>query len=112
MPAVSSASSSALLDRVDRGLEVHDQAAPDAARLGEADADDVEAAAVHHLADDRGHLRGADVESDQIALFACHAPSSTTHVARHPSVPPTPHRLRRYDRRARGAYNAPCTARR
>ena len=41
-----------LLDRVDGRLEVDDDAALDAARLGDADADDVEAAVVEALADD------------------------------------------------------------
>ena len=41
-----------LLDRIHRGLEVDDDAALDAARLRDADADDVEAAVVQALADD------------------------------------------------------------
>ena len=61
-----------LLDRFDRRLEVHDDAAPDAARLGEADPDDVEPAVVGHLADDGGHLRRADVEADQVSFLSCH----------------------------------------
>ena len=65
-----------LLDRVDRGLEVDDHAAPDAARLGDADADDVEAAVVDQLADDGADLRRADVEPDQIAILTSHTSSS------------------------------------
>ena len=64
-----------LLDRVDRRLEVHDDAAPDAARLGHAETDDVDAVAVEHLADHGRHLRGADVEADQIPFFTRHSAS-------------------------------------
>src|SRR6185295_988 len=61
-----------LLDRIDRRLEVDDDAAADAARLGDAETDDVEPAAVHDLADHRGHLRGADVEPDQVSFLSRH----------------------------------------
>ena len=54
-----------LLDRIHRGLEIDDDAALDAARLGDADADDVEAAVVEAFADDAGHRRRADVEPDE-----------------------------------------------
>ncbi len=64
-----------LLDRLDRRFEVDDDAAADAARFGDAEADDVEALAVEHLADDGRHLRRADVEPDQIPLFTRHAAS-------------------------------------
>src|SRR5258708_34291808 len=58
------------LDRVDRRLEIHDDAAPNAARLGGADADDVDTDAVKNLSDDSRHFRGADVQSDQVSLFS------------------------------------------
>ncbi len=61
-----------LLDRLDRRLEVDDDAAADAARVREADADDVEPAVVGHLADDGRDLRRADVQPDQISFLACH----------------------------------------
>ena len=77
-----------LLDRVDRRLEVDDDAAPDAARLGDADADDVEPVAVEHLADDRRHLRRADVEPDQIPLFSRHAASEVRWSCRVVPSPP------------------------
>ncbi|MNC88346.1 hypothetical protein D3C83_41490 [compost metagenome] len=64
-----------LLDRLDRRLEVHDDAALDAPRLGDADADDVEAAVVERLADDADHRRRADVEADDVLVFTRH-PSS------------------------------------
>ena len=67
-----------LLDGVDRGLEIDDDASTDAARLGDAEADDVEPAAVEHLADDRRHLRRADVEPDQVSLFTRHSSSDWT----------------------------------
>ena len=60
-----------LLDRFDGGLEVDDHAAADAARFGDAEADDVEAVAIEHLADHRRHLGRADVETDQIPFFTC-----------------------------------------
>ena len=71
-----------LLDRVDRRLEVDDDAAADAARLGDAEADDVEPVAVEHLADDRRHLRRADVEADQIPLFSRHSTSGPSRQRR------------------------------
>ncbi len=61
-----------LLDRVDGGLEVDDHAAADAVRFGDAEADDVDAAPVHELADDGRHFRCADVEADQISFFSRH----------------------------------------
>ena len=61
-----------LLDRFDRGLEVDDDAAPDAARVGEADPDDVEPAVVGHLADDGRDLRCADVQAHQVSFLTCH----------------------------------------
>ncbi len=61
-----------LLDGVDGGLEIHHDAALQALRLGHADADDVEPAAVRDLAHDRAHLRGADVEPDDVPLIPCH----------------------------------------
>src|SRR5262249_55622275 len=64
-----------LLDRVDRGFEVHDDAAADSARFGDAEPDDVETVAVEHFADDRRHFRGADVEPDQIPFFSRHSAS-------------------------------------
>ncbi len=70
------------LDGLGRRVHVVDDAAPDALRLGQADADDVQAPVVHHLADDGGDLRRADIESDQIALFPCHAhPRSSAHAS-------------------------------
>ena len=61
-----------LLDRIHSGLEVDDDAALDAARLGDADADDVEAAVVEAFADDAGHRRRADVEANYVLLFTSH----------------------------------------
>src|SRR5207249_5779977 len=58
-----------LLDRVDRGLEVHYHATADPARLRHAEADDVEARSVEDLADDRSDLRCPDVETHQVSLF-------------------------------------------
>ena len=84
-----------LLDRLDGRLEVDDDAAPDAARLGDAEADDVEAAAVEDLADDGRHLRRADVEPDQIPFFACHAASAVTVLAGRRPVRPRRRALRR-----------------
>ena len=57
------------LDRLGRRVDVVDDAAADALRLGEPDADDVEAAVVHELADDDRHLRRPDVEPDQIPFL-------------------------------------------
>ena len=60
-----------LLDRIDRGLEVDDHAAADAARLGNAEADDVEAVRRSMISPTTaGHLRGADVEPDQVSLLS------------------------------------------
>ena len=87
-----------LLDRIDRGLEVDDHAAADAARLGNAEADDVEAARRSMISPTTaGHLRGADVEPDQVSLLsrqldsprqarrpaqpACFAPSAAAFLA-------------------------------
>ena len=65
------------LDRVDRGLEVDDDALAQALRLGLADADHVEAALVGDLGDDRADLVGADVEPDDVAvLLLAPGPSS------------------------------------
>ena len=75
------------LDRLDRGLEIDDDAAADAARIGQADADDVERSVVARLADDRGHLRRAHVEPDDVAFLAAHhclSPSVLTAVRRAP----------------------------
>src|SRR6185503_7105096 len=66
------------LDRVDRRLEVDHDAAPDAARFGDTDADDVDRLAADDLADDRRHLRSADVEPDQISFFSRQAVSPQT----------------------------------
>ena len=61
-----------LLDRVDGGIDIDHDAALDAARLGDTDADNIERAVVHAFADDRGHARGADVKADDIPLSSCH----------------------------------------
>jgi hypothetical protein len=45
-----------LLDRLDCSFEVHDDATPNAARLGHAEADDVETLALKDLSYDGGHL--------------------------------------------------------
>ena len=71
-----------LLDRLDRRLEVDDDAAADALRVGQADPDDVEPAVVGHLADDGGDLRRADVEPDQVSFLACHQGSPVSRFAR------------------------------
>jgi hypothetical protein len=79
-----------LLDGVDGGFEVDHHAAPDPSRLGDPDADDVEAVAVEYLADDGGHFRCADVEPDQIPLFprhACLPRNSADHLQTHLSQP-------------------------
>ena len=72
MPAISSASSIAFLIEVHSGLEVDDDAALDPARLGDADADDVEAAVVQAFADDADDRRRADVEPDDVPLSTSH----------------------------------------
>ena len=61
-----------LLDRLDGRLEVDHDAAADAARLGDAEPDDIQPARVEHLADDRRHFRRADVEAHQVSFFARH----------------------------------------
>jgi hypothetical protein len=64
-----------LLDRIDRRLEVHDDAATDPARLGRAQADDIDFVAGEPLAHHGGHLRRPDVEADHVPLFTRHSPS-------------------------------------
>src|SRR5262249_1376701 len=64
-----------LLDRRDRRLGVGADAAADAPRLGEPEADDVEPSVVGHLADDGGDLRRPDVEPDQVSFFTSHVVS-------------------------------------
>ena len=61
-----------LLDRLDRRLEVDHDAAADALRVGRADPDDVERRHRRYLADDRGDLGGADVQTHQVAFLTCH----------------------------------------
>ena len=85
-----------LLDRLHRRLEVDDDAALQPLRLRRADADDVDAAFVDDLADDRADLRGADVEPHHVALTLCHAAS----------VPPYRRGLRRRGRRCRRPWPA------
>ena len=65
-----------LLDRLDRGLEVDDDAALDAARVGQPHPDDVEPAIVGHLADDGRDLRRADIQTDEVPFPACHVSPS------------------------------------
>src|SRR5690606_1201821 len=60
------------LDRLDRGFEIHDDAAPDPLRVSEPDADDVEPPVLGGLSDDGGDLRRADVEPDQVPFLARH----------------------------------------
>jgi len=60
------------LDRIDSGLEVHDHAAPDSFRIGEADADDVQAALVGGFSDDRGDLGRSDIQADYVTFLARH----------------------------------------
>ncbi len=69
------------LDGLGRRVDVVDDAAPDALRLGQPDADDVEAAVVHQLADDDRDLRGPDVEPDQIPFLPCHRQLAPVHVS-------------------------------
>ena len=58
------------LDRLHRRLDVHDDAALQAARRMRAEADDFDATVVRDLADDRHDLRRADVEADdQVAVI-------------------------------------------
>jgi hypothetical protein len=70
------------LYRVHRRLEIDDDAAADAARLGDPDADDVEAVIGDQLTDDGADLRRADVEPDQIAILASHTPSRQSRSVR------------------------------
>ncbi len=65
-----------VLDGIDGRFEIDDGAAPDAFGLGDADADDLEAAVIHHLCDDGRHFRGANVQPDQISLSIAHIPPS------------------------------------
>src|SRR5262245_14208004 len=64
-----------LLDRFDRCLEVDNDAAPDAARLGDAEAHDIETVAIEDFGDDRGDLGGAAVEPNEIPFFTRHSTS-------------------------------------
>jgi hypothetical protein len=61
-----------LLDRLDRGLEIDDDTPADAARLGDAETDDLERRVVEQFPDHGGDLRGADVEPDEVAFFSRH----------------------------------------
>src|SRR5262245_21398963 len=61
-----------LLDRIDRRIDVDDEAAFDASRFRGADADDVERPVVHALADDGGRPRGADVKANDVAFSSRH----------------------------------------
>ena len=69
------------LDRLDRGVEIDHDAALQPLRLGDAEADDVDAALVDELADDGADLRGPDVEPHHVALVSCQ------HVLLPPSHP-------------------------
>src|SRR5438132_1505891 len=51
-------------DRLDGGVDVDDDAAPEPARGRGPDPDDVQGAAGRGLGDDRADLRGADVQAD------------------------------------------------
>ena len=62
-----------LFDRCDGGLEIDDDAATDPSGLRKAEPDDVESRVARHLPDDRGDLRGADVEADQRSVFTRHS---------------------------------------
>ena len=93
-----------LFDRIDRRLEVDDHAAPDTARFGDAETDDVEAVAFEQLADDGRHLRRADVETDQVSLFARHATPPACVFCR---AEPAPDAAPASGRAARGAGRAP-----
>jgi hypothetical protein len=64
-----------LLDRFDCRLEVDDDTAFDPARLGNADAGDVEAAILQRLADDADDRGRPDVEADNVFLFTRHRSS-------------------------------------
>src|SRR5262245_34161771 len=61
-----------LLDRFHRSFQVDDDTAADAARFGDTKADHFEAAVVEHFADYGRHLRRADVQADEVSLFARH----------------------------------------
>jgi len=61
-----------LLDRIHRAFEIDDDAAFDAARFRCTDPDDVDAAIVQGLADDADDRGRADIESNDISLFARH----------------------------------------
>src|SRR5262245_19567449 len=65
-----------LFDRVHRRFEIYDDPAPDAARLGHADSDDIQTG-VQDLRDDCSHLRRADVEPDEVPLFTPHSASGS-----------------------------------
>ena len=67
-PAMSSASSIGALDRLHRRLDVDHHAFLQAARGLRADADHFDRVVGRHFADQRGHLRGADVEADDEIL--------------------------------------------
>ena len=71
-----------LLDRLDRGLEIDDDAALDAARVGQAHADDVQPAIVGRLADDRRDLRRAHIQTDEVSFPACHVSPSESLASR------------------------------
>src|SRR5207302_4547576 len=69
-----------VLDRLDSELEVDDDAALDAARLGHTEAHNLEAVdaeAIDHLADNCRHLRRADVESYQVSFSTGHSASGS-----------------------------------
>ncbi len=61
-----------LLDRLDRRLEIDDDAALQALRFGDADADHIDAAVVQQLADHGADLGGADVETHHVSFLSCH----------------------------------------
>jgi hypothetical protein len=70
------------LDGLHRGLDIHDDALLQAVRRMRADADDLDGVVGLDLADQRGDLRGADVEPDHQVLFTTsgHAVSSVPEV--------------------------------
>src|SRR5690606_10285427 len=74
------------LDRLHGRLDVHDDAALQAARGIRADADDLEPILGRHLAHDRNDLRGTDIEThEQLALVApTHSVHSVCCDARQP----------------------------
>ena len=57
------------LDRLHRRIDVHDDAALQAARRMRADADDLDRAVRAEFADDRDHFRRADIEPDDAGFF-------------------------------------------